>query len=330
MEFDPDLRKRISAAIWRDPTPPVPTGAGHSLTRRCVARILGVELPLRPLSDRPARRRNYTAGRIMIAVVAACLLVTTGMSWWLLKSTSGVVSTVGSDYSPHPIDESTDENILIVGREKGGAGAIAVVHISADGDQVVVISFAPDLIARQGQCAPFDGSLRMIYQAGGMSCLMTGIQRISGLEITGFATLLPGGFRELVDAVDGVEVCDQGRPTILDGAQSTRYLQEGIDRLARQNEFMAGFLRKTFAANILGDPRKLAALSQKFSDVTADSTLRIEKIVHVARVINAAGPQRIRFVSAVGTQQDDALFKAVMGNTPLPGGGRTLAAMACG
>ncbi|MBB3661291.1 LCP family protein required for cell wall assembly [Prauserella sediminis] len=116
-------------------------------------------------------------------------------------------------------------------------------------------------------------------QAGAKKLIET-VEGVTGASIDNYASINLLGFHDITKAIGGVEVClnqpvddpysgakfDAGRQTI-SGHQALAFVRQrhgllrgDLDRVVRQQVFMAGLARKVVSAGTLADPAKLNGL----------------------------------------------------------------------
>nr|WP_245573350.1 LCP family protein [Amycolatopsis benzoatilytica] len=116
-------------------------------------------------------------------------------------------------------------------------------------------------------------------QAGAKNLIAT-VQNLTGATIDNYAAINLLGFSDITKAIGGVDVClndnvddeysgakfTKGQHTI-DGVQALEFVRQrhglprgDLDRVVRQQVFMAGMARKVLSAGTLTDPGKLNAL----------------------------------------------------------------------
>ncbi|MBV9922088.1 MAG: LCP family protein [Pseudonocardia sp.] len=115
------------------------------------------------------------------------------------------------------------------------------------------------------------------YGLGGPTLLVRTVEQLTHVRLDHFAVIDFAGFRQMVDAVGGIDV--QGAH--LGGSEALSYVSQGTaspteyrDRLARQQTAIRALLDRTAADGLLGDPLKLFRLLDAVSKaVSVDETL---------------------------------------------------------
>ncbi len=145
-----------------------------------------------------------------------------------------------------------------------------------------------------------EAKLNAAFLQGGPALLVRTVEALSGLRIDHYAQVDFDGFVAMVDALDGVEVClstpakDEvsgadlraGRQTVR-GSQALAFVRQraglprqDIDRIARQQAFIAAIVRKALSTGTLSSPLRLdrvldvATRSLQVDDRTSVGDLR--------------------------------------------------------
>ena len=204
-----------------------------------------------------------------------------------------------------------------------------LVHIYEDRKRVLVVSIPRDTIVRIPECINSDGKIfpqittrfNFAFTQGGPGCTVKTLETITGMTIEHFAVVDFLGFKSVVDALGGVEVCipqdvndnksklfvKAGLQT-LDGEASLAYVRTrlglgdggDISRISRQQDFLKSMVRKTTSSQVLLDPIRLfRTLSEVAKSLTTDPKLgSVEKMTALARSLAGIDPAKIRFMTA--------------------------------
>lgn len=257
----------------------------------------------------------------MVAVVAAVVVAvaaTVGGAYVKLAGNVKQFDVTKEDLGVRPVKVATKAlNVLVVGSDqRGGKNAkygkfpgertdtIMLAHISPKRDNAMVVSFPRDSMVQLPQCQAKQGlpgqqaHLGMInesFNSGGIACTWKTVESLTGIHVDHFVKVDFTGFKGMVDAVGGVEVCvpepihdkkalltlPAGRQT-LKGEQAlgyvrTRYsLGDGSDigRIQRQQMFIASMVKKVMSGETLTDPARLFGfLDAATKSVTTDPGL---------------------------------------------------------
>ncbi|OLR90829.1 LCP family protein [Actinokineospora bangkokensis] len=350
-----------------------------------------------PAVEVPVQRdRRVVAARAAAAVVAVLVFAATGVGWGFTKWANDSIADVRAlDPDSASITDAAgqrgDENFLLVGSdtregatEEEGVGTaetvpgarsdtVMVAHVPADRSRVVVVSFPRDLEIKRPDCERFDpatnsytgevvpgqksAKMNTAYQFGGPLCMTKVVQELSGLQITRFIGINFEGFKGMVDAVDGVDVCvekpmfdtllntwivkDPGTDVLLKGDQALNFVRarhvkgdptSDYGRIKRQQRFLSSLLRKAMSGNVLLDPGKLTSFTGAFARSTFGDGITLDSLLTLGRSLQGLQAGKVTFVTVPTTgyandrgnevlRADDnkALFAAVRGNQSLPG-----------
>ncbi|WP_438947912.1 LCP family protein [Streptomyces durbertensis] len=296
---------------------------------------------------RRGRVTAWTAGTL-----AAVLLAGGGLAGYVYHRLDGNIDAADlegrlGDNRPASLSPGA-KNILVVGSDsrdgmgdKYGKGfttmqsdTLMVVHIAANREWATVVSLPRDSWVEIPSCQQDEGNsskphhskINEAYALGGMNgdvsgaaaCAIRTVEHNTGLRIDHFMSMDFQGFKGMVDAVDGVEVCpeepiddkkahlkmDAGCQTIKGekalGYVRARYsLGDGSDtsRIGRQQEFMSSLAKK--AQSKLGDPKALFDFMEAFtSSLTTDRELAgVRPLYDLARSVQGIPTNRLTFLT---------------------------------
>jgi LCP family protein required for cell wall assembly len=269
-------------------------------------------------------------------------------------------------------DVRDGENGLIGGVVGGmRSDTTIIMHISADRSRVEFVSIPRDSRVKISDCQFFDGSTARgwttkfntafsIGAANGnvaeaAACTAKTIYDLTGLLVDHYAVVDFTGFRDMVDAIDGVPMCIvndvrsskaqldlQAGPQVLDGTQALAFarartgtgLGDGSDlgRIERQQELMRNTLRKVLGMNLFTDATGLtqfvkAGASSLSTDETLGNVSFMVGLAYSLRNFDTANLQMITVPWAypgdgsgdvVWTEEADALWAALINDRPVP------------
>ena len=177
------------------------------------------------------------------------------------------VLLVGSDSREDMTRE--EQNELTTGRE-GGNLADTILVASFQGGEAALLSFPRDLYVTR--CDGSQGRINAAYNIGGTGCLAQTVSNLSGLPIHHTMKVQFLGFRDIVDAVGGVEMCLDdpirdaaagidlpGGCQTLDGPDALGYVRvrkidSDFGRIERQQEFMRALASQVAQPETLANP----------------------------------------------------------------------------
>ncbi|MFF0308781.1 LCP family protein [Streptosporangium sp. NPDC004379] len=336
--------------------------------------------PAKPPARAVPRRRRWL--RWTVAGGTAVVVAVAGTAAAAYVKLNGNVKRVevgAEELGPRPAKIATKAlNVLVVGSDqRNGKNAkygpavgertdtIMLAHISPKRDNAMIISFPRDSMVQlpdckatgglQGQRAHI-GMINESFNFGGIGCTWKTVESLTGIRIDHFVKVDFTGFKSMVDAVGGVEVCipepihdkkalltlPAGRQ-LLKGEQALGYVRvryslgdgSDIGRIQRQQMFVASMVKKVMSGDTLTDPARLFGfLDAATKSVTTDSGLTTGVIKDLATSAKGMAAGQIRFVTTPWrysatypgrvewTQpQSKALFQMVARDRTLAGSG---------
>jgi LCP family protein required for cell wall assembly len=317
----------------------------------------------------PPNRRLVLGGRITAASIAVILLVATGFVWGTKQWFDDQFNEVAAlDQNSADIKDGAaqlgDENFLMVGSDtREGAAAedgvgtaggvpgaradtIMIAHIPKDRKRVVMVSFPRDLEVQIPDCDKYDSAaskypggkiapaknqkLNKVFQVGGPKCVTRVIQNLTGLSINHFVGIDFNGFKGMVNAVDGVEVCVErpmydtelktwivekpGQNVVLkdDAALNSvraRHVQDSparnakgdptsdYGRIKRQQRFLSSLLRKAMSGQVLLDVNKLTNFVGEFTKATFGEGIDTDQLMTLGRSLASVSSGKVTFIT---------------------------------
>ncbi len=273
--------------------------------------------------------------------IAFVLLAVGGYGWWLYNDTEdaiqdpsipeGVVVAkklgepyntllVGSDSrSGLTAEEQLDLGAGTVGVTGQRADTLIIAHIDPESGRVTMVQFPRDLYVKI-----YGGPKDRINIAleGGSTKLIRTVKELTGLDIHHYAMVNLAGFRDLVDAVDGVDLCltepipfddatgievtaDELPLVHFDGDRALRFVRSrnlpngDLGRIQNQQKFLAAALDKLTSASTLLNPVKLLRLpGVATKNVSVDSNTGIPQLRALAGQLQSFDPKRFEAYTA--------------------------------
>jgi LCP family protein required for cell wall assembly len=231
-------------------------------------------------------------------------------------------------------------NVLLIGSDqRNGANAqygkvvgersdtIILLHFSPGGKKAVGISFPRDSMVQLPQCKSHSGStvpahLGMINESfnnGGAGCTWNTIESLTKIRIDHFVKVDFSGFKRVVDALGGVEIC---LPQRVDDKDSKLHLSAGrhivkgdtalayvrnrhglgdgsdLDRIKRQQKFLGAVVKKATSNGTLTNPTKLYGfLDAATKSVTADKDFTVDEMKKVAGSLQGMSAGKVQFIT---------------------------------
>lgn len=335
-----------------------------------------------PTAAAPVRTKRRRTGRILVWVAASLVLVLAAG----VGTAYGYYRSLRSDMVQYDIDGLLKEedrperindsvNILFMGTDGYEEGSTAystefegersdsvmLAHISPE-SRVSVISFPRDSLVALPDCDPYgdtegtSGYFGMINAAmyhGGPPCVVRTIESLSDVRIDHFVHLSFMSFRDVVDAIGGVDMCipepmedsrskldlDAGQQT-LDGDEALSFVRAryeigdggDIGRIDRQQMFLAALADQVTSNDVITDPGRLNAVLRAVAEHSAtDSALTFDRMLSIAVTLADVELTDIEFHTVPWYQapsnpnrvlwyedQAEELFTAVREDRPLP------------
>ncbi len=261
---------------------------------------------------RAARRFPW----VRLLIVLLGLLFVTAVVFALLLSTRLAREPVaglagGGDAPLHILVTGSDSREGLTPEEQrelstGSASAFegertdTIFVLTVDGDRTAILAFPRDLWVER--CDGTRGRINVAMGIGGPSCLVETIRDVSGIHVDHHARITFGGFRDVVDAVGGVELCldepiadrDAGIDLpagcqVLDGTDALGYVRvrkidDDLQRIKRQQRFVQALAGEMTQPSVLLNPLTLWELSGDLDQaVTVDDSLGLTAMFTLAR-----------------------------------------------
>ncbi|MDX2821601.1 LytR family transcriptional regulator [Streptomyces ipomoeae] len=290
---------------------------------------------------------GWSAGACAILVLGVA-----GVGAWVYKDLDDNITAADIDNKlggDRPANLSPgSKNILVVGSDsRDGANAkygkdldtmqsdtLMVMHVPANREWATVVSFPRDSWVEISACEKGDGGTSSPHRAkineafaiggsggevaGAAACTIKTVEANTGLRIDHFMSVDFQGFKGMVNALDGIEVCPEeaihdekarldleaGCQTVRDekalGYVRTRYsVGDGSDigRIGRQQEFMEALAEK--AQSKLTDPSALYGFLQSATkSLTTDEDLAgIDPLYDLASELKGIPSERLTFLT---------------------------------
>ncbi|MYR96444.1 LytR family transcriptional regulator [Streptomyces sp. SID4937] len=290
--------------------------------------------------DGSASRRKRPWLRWAALGASFLVLVSAGAGWWLYKKLDGNITTdtgaaaelkVYEKERPTPVVMDA-QNILLIGsdsragdnskygRDDGGSqrsDTTILLHLAADRKSATAVSLPRDLMVEVPSCRTGDDKesreqftqFNSAFELGGTACTIRTVERLTGIRVDHHMVVDFNGFKDMVDAVDGVEIClkepiddkdahlelPAGRQT-LNGEEALGYVRarktlgDGSDteRMERQQKFLGALVNKMQSNGVLLNPTRLypvldAATKSLTTDPGLDSLRDLYDLVRSMR-----------------------------------------------
>jgi LCP family protein required for cell wall assembly len=293
--------------------------------------------------------RHRIVKAVAITVAAVLVVVLTGGFFvyrHLNNNITGIdiTSALGTD-RPTEVKQKTPQkplNILLLGSDtrQGQTGHIGgdtpglsdttiLLHISADRKLAYGVSLPRDAMVERPECQRKDGNgtdpgglsmFNAAYAVGGPACTIKTVEKLTNIRINHFVVIDFNGFRKMVDALGGVEVCvpkevndttghiylpagtyDVKGQRALDYVRVRHSISDNgdIGRMKRQQAFLASMANKAVSAGTLVNPVRLVRfLDAATKSLTTDTGLSsLDKLGGLAKSLKGIGLDHIQFIT---------------------------------
>jgi LCP family protein required for cell wall assembly len=287
---------------------------------------------------------------VEVAVVVL-VLAAGGAGWAVYVKLDGNITSdheAAAELTRHEKERPTSpvrgaQNILLIGsdsrsgdgnrrygRDSGTARSDSTIllHLAAGRGSATAVSLPRDLMVDVPGCTRPDGSrtepmftiFNHAFQVGGSACTIRTVERLTDIRVDHHMVVDFHGFKDMVDAVDGVEVClaepihdkaaklrlPAGRVT-LDGEQALGYVRarkslgngSDTDRMDRQQRFLGALVNKVQSNDVLLNPVKLyPLLDAATSALTTDPGLAsLRGLYELVRGLRDIPTERVQFLT---------------------------------
>ncbi|MEB3963872.1 LCP family protein [Streptomyces kunmingensis] len=299
-------------------------------------------------AGRTRRRRRWL--RYTAIGAALLVLVAGGTGWIAYEKLNGNIiedSDTAAELARYEKERPSvlvdgAQNLLLIGSDsRAGANrkyghndgtsrsdTTILLHVAADRKSATAISFPRDLMVDVPACRQADGSrtepmfamFNYAFEVGGSACTIRMVEKVTGVRIDHHMVVDFQGFKDMVNAVDGVEVC-LDRPVddadahlrlapgrhVLDGEQALGYVRarkslgngSDTDRMDRQQRFLGALVTKVQSDGVLLNPAKLyPVLDAATSSLTTDPGLAsLRGLYDLVRGMRGIPADRIQFLT---------------------------------
>ncbi len=210
-----------------------------------------------------------------------------------------------------------------------------VMHISGDRQSAIGVSIPRDTIITLPNCKKdgkkvggYSGRFNQAIELGGPGCTIKAVEQMSGLDISNFMLVDFRGFKRIVEAVGGVEIClkepvddplsglklDKGKHVVngeeaLAFVRARKTLGDGSDtsRIRRQQAFLSSLIRKVLSSGTLLNPAQLiGVLDAATESLTADPQMAdINNLKDLALSLKDLKPANLTFTTLPWTPNGD-------------------------
>ncbi|MFG2291053.1 LCP family protein [Streptomyces sp. NPDC048595] len=302
-----------------------------------------------PAPDRPGPPRRRRWRRWAAVGAAGVVLAGAGAGWALYAKLSSNIHTDSAterelrkwESERPPAGPPNAQNLLLIGSDsrQGGNGKYGrgrgqrsdttiLLHLAADRKSATAVSIPRDLMVTVPHCKRADGTesapqtaqFNWAFAFGGAACAIRTAERTTRIRIDHYMIIDFVGFKKMVDAVDGVEVClpqpvrddeahlrlPAGRQTLhgeaaLGYVRARKSLGNGSDtqRMERQQRFLGALVKKVQSNGVLLNPTRLyPVLDAATSSLTTDPGLAsLRGLYELVRSTRGIPTERVQFLT---------------------------------
>lgn len=298
------------------------------------------------MADPTRRRRRFVLLRvIVVAELVVALVTAAGVVYAYEHIDRQIVSGEPIHHRaerPDPVLPTGATNILLMGTDsrdcsgchidgesgEGGSDTTILLHVRDGRRAAYGISIPRDTLVDRPACqndghripGAHDVAWNTAYAVGGPECTVEQLESVTGIYVDSYITVDFGGFKKMVDAIHGVQVCipkpvddpiahihfDAGTQ-VLDGDEALKYVRErhstpnsDYGRMKRQQAFVASMLNKVKSAGTLSRPDRLVSFASALagSMQTSPDLASAGKLVKLASSLRHVDLAKVRFVTA--------------------------------
>ncbi|MFP3992023.1 LCP family protein, partial [Streptomyces sp. E11-3] len=294
----------------------------------------------------PRHWLRWTALAAAVIVLAAA-----GVTWVLYKKLEGNITEdtgTAAELERYERERPTPaahdaQNILLIGSDsRSGRGnreygrdegtqrsdTVILLHLAADRQSATAVSLPRDLMVVIPSCRRPNGTrseewfaqFNSSFQLGGAACTIRTVEKLTDIRIDHHMIVDFRGFKKMVDAVDGVEVClkhpiDDPDAHLklaagkhkLNGEQALGYVRarktlgngSDTERMDRQQQFLGALVKKVQSTGVLLNPTRLyPVLDAATSSLTTDPGLaRLTDLYDLVRSMRNIPTDQVRFLT---------------------------------
>jgi LCP family protein required for cell wall assembly len=227
-------------------------------------------------------------------------------------------------------EEKLDFGAADVGGER--ADTIIIAHIDPEANHVTMVQFPRDLYVP----IPSLGSNKInAALLGGKAELVKTVSDLTGIEINNYAQVNIAGFRDVVDAIGGVDICisepvpfdsqtgievtqeeiDESPLIHFDGERALRFVRSrnfptgDFERIRNQQRFLSAAIDKALNVGMIFDLGKVKRLADAAGDnLRVDKGTDLRELIRIAQRFRSFDPENYEAYTApnLGTARNEA------------------------
>jgi len=294
----------------------------------------------------PRRRRVTNRILIGLAIVLVLVSVTFVIAYKKLEGNINAISigdALGND-RPDAVDVEGPKkplNILVMGSDNrdgthiggdtpGLSDTTILLHLSADRKRAYGVSIPRDAMVERPACKSKDGKktvpggltqFNAAYAIGGPLCTIHTVEKITNIRVDHFVVINFAGFKDMVNAVNGVQVCvpsevndNVGHIHLpagtykVNGNQALDYVRVrhgigaetgDIGRMKRQQAFISAMIKKVVSKGTLANPVRLYKfLDAATQSLTTDTGFaHLKELASLGSSLKNIGLDNIQFIT---------------------------------
>ncbi len=293
----------------------------------------------------PSRRRRI-AKRVAIVLTVLVLVLTVALvvAYKQLEGNINEISMGDLGDRPDTVEiEGPKEplNVLVMGSDNrdgtniggdtpGLSDTTILLHLSADRKRAYGVSLPRDAMVERPECSTKNGKetvaggetqFNAAYAVGGPACTIKTVESLTNVRIDHFVVINFAGFKEMVNAINGVTVCvpsevndDIGKIYLpegtykVNGNQALDYVRVrhdigaangDIGRMKRQQAFIAAMVEKVVSKGTLANPVRLYNfLDAATNSLTTDSEFAsLKGLASLGASLKNIGLDNVQFIT---------------------------------
>ncbi|WP_406304718.1 LCP family protein [Streptomyces sp. NBC_00885] len=301
-------------------------------------------------AETPKHKRHWL--RWAALGTSVVVLAAAGVGWWFYRKLDANITTDTTAAAelrtyekerPRPVSLEA-QNILLLGSDtRSGAGnskygrddggsqrsdTTILLHIAADRQSATAMSVPRDLMVDIPSCRKPDGTrtkpqfaqFNWAFEFGGAACTIRTVEGFTGIRIDHHMVVDFRGFKAMVDAVHGVEVClkepiDDADAHLrlragkqkLNGEQALGFVRarksigngSDTERMERQQQFLGALVKKVQSNGVLLNPIRLyPVLDAATKSLTTDPGLdSLRDLYDLTRSIRNVPTEKVQFLT---------------------------------
>ncbi len=303
-------------------------------------------------ADEPRHQARSTRRRRILKwtaiVLAVVVLSVAAIGLILYKKLEGNITAydppdLGTNQPVKPKVEGPKEplNVLILGSDNrdgtkiggetpGLSDTTILLHLSADRRRAYGVSIPRDAMVERPDCRSKDGKstvpggrtqFNAAYAVGGPGCTIKTVQAITNIKIDHYVVINFAGFKDMVNAINGVRVCvpEEVNDNVghihlpagtykVTGEQALDYVRVrhdigiangDIGRMKRQQSFIAAMVEKVVSKGTLTNPARLYRfLNAATKSLTTDSGFaHLRELASLGTSLKNIGLDNVQFIT---------------------------------